>query len=175
MIMKRLSLLLLLIALFLSGITLAQDGNALGRRVNVGFGLWSPNPVIMPLHAGMDFGVTEEISLGFELDWRMRNDGWTHHVFAFQFRGDYYFNELIGLDKQWDVYAGLQTGPAIITAASNYPGSIEGFNWTLDGVAGGRWYFTDSIGLHAEVGLMGVFPDIVGPSVFTNFGVTFGL
>ena len=90
---------------------------------------------------------------------------------VFQVRGDYYFNTLIGLDKTWDVYAGLQLGPGIITAPGGYTGSVEGFNFTVDGLAGGRWYFSDSMGLNAEVGLMGVFPDLVGPTPFGMFGI----
>lgn len=151
----------------------AQD--ALGTRVNVGTGLWSVSPVIMPVHAGMEFGLTEEISIGFDVEWRLHNDGWSHSFFAFQVRGDYYFNTLIGLDGTWDVYAGLQMGPGIYTAASGYPGSKKGFNFALDGLAGGRWHFSDSMSLNAEVGLMGVFPDFSGPTPFINFGITFGM
>jgi hypothetical protein len=173
--MKKLLLVLFLLAGVSATSLLAQNGNALGTRVNVATGLWAQSPVIMPVHAGMDFGLTEEISICFDVGWRLFDDGPTHHVLVFQFRADYYFNTLIGLDRVWDVYAGLQMGPGIITAPNTYGGSVEGFNWTLDGVAGGRWYFSENAGLNAEVGLMGVFPDIVGPTPFMSFGITFGI
>jgi hypothetical protein len=173
--MKKLVLILLLIAGCSTTSLIAQNGTALGTRVNVATGLWGQSPVIMPVHAGMDFGLSEEISIGFDIGWRLFNDAANHSVFVFQFRGDYYFNTLIGLDRVWDVYAGLQMGPGIITAPANYGGSVEGFNWTLDGYAGGRWYFSEKAGLNAEVGLMGVFPDIVGPTPFMSFGITFGI
>ncbi len=176
--MKRVIVLFLMTAvpLFMA----AQGSGAIkkgGMEVNAGFGFWSNAPAIMPLHGGMDFGITDEISLGFDAGWRLFNTvGWRHSVFVFQARGDYHFNTLIGLDSQWDVYAGLQLGPSIITAAANYPGDIKGFNFALDGVVGGRWFFSDNIGLNAEVGLMAVFPDIARPpNAFMNAGFTFRL
>jgi hypothetical protein len=173
--MKRIIILIIIIAGFSQQSIIAQNGTAEGTRINLSTGLWSVNPVIMPVSAGMDFGITEEISLGFDIGWRLYDDGANHSLFVFQFRGDYYFNTLIGLDRIWDVYAGLQSGPGIFTAPSNYGGTVNGFNWTLDGYAGGRWYFNESMGLNAEVGLMGVFPDLVGPTPFMKFGLTFGI
>ena len=174
--MKR-SILVLFIVLIPFLMT-AQEGGAIkkgGMEVNAGFGLWTNKAVIMPLHGGMDFGITDDISVGFDVGWRLYNSvGWSHSVFVLQGRFDYHFNKLIELDNKWDVYAGLQLGPAYVTASSDYPYSVKGFNFALDGVIGGRWYFSDNIGLNAEVGLMGVFPDISRPpSLFINFGVTF--
>jgi hypothetical protein len=126
----------------------------------------------MPVHAGMEFGLTAAISVGFEAEWRLYSDGFYHNVFTLQVTGDYYFNSLIGLDDTWDVYAGLQFGPGYITAANNYPKSAEGFNLFLDGLVGGRWYFVDSMALNAEAGLLGIFPDLVGPTPFINFGLS---
>lgn len=149
--------------------------NASGTRVNVGTGIWGNSPIIMPLNAGMEFGLSEDIAIGFDIEWRLYSDGWNHSVFAFQARGDYYFDNLIGFDNTWDVYAGLQMGPSIITKPSGYPGTREGFNWVVDGYVGGRWWFSEAMALNAQVGLTGVFPDIVGPAAFMNFGLTFGL
>lgn len=175
--MKRTVTILIMLLSFAITTAMAQEGGtgASGTRVNVGTGIWTKSPVIMPIHAGMEFGVHKDISVGFDLEWRLFNDGWSHSVFVFQARGDYYFNNLIGIQDTWDVYAGLQLGGGIITAASNYPGSNQGFNFAVDGVAGGRWYFSDSMSLNAELGLAGLFPDIVGPTFFVNFGLTFGL
>lgn len=171
--MKKIVFISCFIAFLASGSIFAQGHTAEGTRINVGTGLWGVSPVIMPLHAGMEFGITEEISIGFDLGWRLYDDWANHHLFVFQVRGDYYFNTLIGLDKTWDVYAGLQLGPGVFTAPSGYNDDAKGFNFTVDGVAGGRWYFSDSMALNAEVGLMGVFPAVVGPTPFINFGITF--
>lgn len=171
----------LLITLFiLSGplFIIAQGGGAIkkgGMEVNAGTGFWSVSPVIMPIHGGMDFGITDDISVGFDVGWRLYNDGWGHSLFVFQARGDYHFNTLIGLDDKWDVYAGFQAGPGIMTAAINYPGTRKGFKVAVEGVAGGRWFFSKTIGLNAEVGLMSVLPDVVSPTAFMNFGVTFAI
>lgn len=175
--MKRTITILVLMLSFAVTTAVAQEGGtgAPGTRVNVGTGLWSKSPVIMPAHAGMEFGIAEEIAVGFDIEWRLFNDGWSHSIFVFQARGDYYFNNLIGITDTWDVYAGLQAGAGIITAPNGYPGTNKGFNFALDGYVGGRWYFSDSMALNAEVGLMGVFPDIVGPTPFMTFGITFGL
>jgi len=156
----------------------AQESGAIkkgGMEVNAGLGIWSNSPTIIPLHGGMDFGISDDISLGFDVEWRLyKTLGWSHNVFVLQARGDYHFNKLIELDNKWDVYVGLQLGPAFVTAASDYTGSIKGFNFAVDGIVGGRWFFSGNTGLNAEIGLMGVFPDISRPpSVFLNVGVTF--
>ena len=171
--MKRLLLFFSLILCISLSSGYAQGHTAEGTRVNAGTGLWSVSPVIMPIHAGMEFGLSEVISIGFDLGWRMYNDAANHHLLVFQVRGDYYFNTLIGLDETWDVYAGLQTGPGIFTAPSWYAGNAQGFQWTVDGVAGGRWYFSDGVALNLEVGLTGVFSGVVGPTPFTTFGISF--
>jgi len=171
---QKLTFIVLILSLFFNPL-FSQDGAKLPMRVNVGTGFWSVSPIIMPVHAGMEFGLTEEISVGFDVEWRLYNDGWSHSVFAFQVRGDYYFNTLIGLDGIWDVYAGLQFGPSFFTATNDYPKTAKGFNFALDGLVGGRWYFSDNMALNAEVGLIGVFPDLVGPTAFMNFGITFVL
>jgi hypothetical protein len=171
--MKRLRLLLSICGLLGLSSAMAQDYTAAGIRVNLGTGFWAVNPGFMPFHGGMEFGITEEISLGFDLGWRLYDDGPTHHFIVFQARVDYYFNTLIGLGKTWDVYAGLQMGPGFFSAPAGYAGQAKGVNFALDGVAGGRWYFAEGVGLNAEVGLMGVFPAIVGPTPFTTIGISF--
>lgn len=173
--MKRI-ITILTIALFLGYNPLfSQGGNKLPTRVNVGAGFWSVSPVIIPVHTGIEFGLGDAISIGIDAEWRLYNDGFYHNVFTLQARGDYYFNSLIGLEDKWDVYAGIQFGPGYLTAAGNYPKSAEGFNLFLDGLVGGRWYFVDNMALNAEAGLMGIFPDLVGPTPFVNFGLSFVL
>ena len=171
--MKRLFFLISFLTIIGFSTAFSQGHTAEGTRVNLGIGFWSVSPSFMPFHGGMEFGLTEEISIGFDLGWRLYNDNADHHLLVFQFRGDYYFNTLIGLDEKWDVYAGLQLGPGLFTAPSWYEGDVKGVNMTLDGVAGGRWYFTEGVALNAEVGLMGVFPAVVGPTPFTTIGVSF--
>ena len=171
--MRKVTFILLLA--ILPAFIMAQGGPIQkgGKDLNGGIGFWTTGTGFMPLHAGMDFGITDDISVGFDVGWRFSKDGWFHNVFVFAGRGDYHFNNLLNLDKQWDVYAGLRLGPAMITASSDYPGSRKGFNFAVDGYAGGRWFFSDKFALNAELGLMGVFPDIVGPNFFTTFGITF--
>ncbi|NOX86946.1 MAG: hypothetical protein GXO86_13450 [Chlorobi bacterium] len=177
--MKKLFLFLLIVSVPV--VFMAQSGAIKkgGMEVNAGLGFWSNSPVIIPLHGGMDFGITDDISVGFDVGWRLYNSvGWNHSVFVLQGRADYHFNSMIGLDNQWDIYAGLQLGPALITASGDYPeeGHLRGFNFALDAVVGGRWFFSDNVGLNAEVGLMGVIPDIIEPpNVFLNLGLTFRL
>ena len=80
--MKRILLIFTIIALFGISSASAQGRTALGTRVNVGTGLWGYSPVIMPIHAGMEFGLTEEISIGFDVGWRLYNDWANHSVFS---------------------------------------------------------------------------------------------
>ena len=144
-------------------------------EVNAGLGIWSNSPVIMPVHAGMNFGVAKDISAGFDLGWRLYNqDDWKHSVLVLQGRFDYHFSTMLRLKNKWDVYAGLQLGPALITASDNYTGAREGFNFVLDGVFGFTWFFSGKMGLNSELGITGVFPDIANPpGLFLNFGLTF--
>jgi len=171
---------IIFVFLMVSSMMMAQGPEPLSKgkmAVNVGTGFWGLRTGFMPIHAGMEFGITEDISVGYNAGWRLYSDGWNHSLFVFQARGDYHFNTLLNLDKVWDVYAGLRIGPAVMTAPANYPDwlSKQGFNFTVDGYAGGRWYFSDTMALNAEVGLMGLFPDIVGPTPFINAGLTFRL
>lgn len=169
---RKLSFVILIMCLSIASLV-AQDMGKLPMRVNVGTGFWSVGPNIMPVHAGMEFGLTEVISVGIDVEWRLYNDGWNHSLIALQLRGDYYFNKLIGLDGTWDVYAGIQIGPSFFTATNDYPKSAKGFNFALDGLVGGRWYFIDNVALNAEVGFLSIFPDLVGPTAFANIGLTF--
>ena len=173
--MKRILTIIFLVLFLGYNPVISQDGAKLPTRVNVGTGLWGVSPIIMPVHAGMEFGLTEEISVGFDAEWRLYNDGFYHNVFTVQFRADYYLNTLIGHNGTWDLYAGLQFGPGYLTAADNYPKSAEGFNFLLDCSVGGRWYFIDNMALNVEAGFVDVFPDLVDPTAFINFGLSFVL
>ncbi len=171
---------LLLFLLIISGpfIALAQGGAIKkgGKEINAGVGFWSNQPVIIPLHGGMDFGITDDISMGFDVGWRLYNSiGWNHNVIVIQGRFDYHFNSIARWDEKWDVYAGLKAGPAVVTATDDYPeyGNLKGFNVAVDLFVGGRWFFTNNIALNAEAGFMGVIPDIIEPpNVFLNLGLT---
>ena len=171
------SFFLILLVVSVPSLLMAQDGAIKkgGMEVNAGLGIWSNAPVIMPVHVGMDFGIAKDISVGFDLGWRLYNqDDWKHSVLVLQGRFDYHFNALLRLKNNWDVYAGLQLGPAFITASDDYTGTKEGFNFVLDGVFGFRWFFSGKMGLNSELGITGVFPDIANPpALFLNLGLTF--
>ena len=62
--MKRILILIVLVGFFGVSAVQAQGYTAEGIRLNIGTGLWAVNPPLMPIHAGMEFGITEEISLG---------------------------------------------------------------------------------------------------------------
>lgn len=61
-------------------------------------------------------------------------------------KGDYYFDNLIGLPAEWDVYAGINAGFAI--------GLSDGNSSDLDlgAQVGGRWFWNEKWGIYLQGG-----------------------
>ncbi len=109
-----------------------------GRQVNFGVGLYSDS---WPLYGGMDFGVHEDVTAGPEFGLDLRFD-----YLRIGGRGDYHFNTLMGIPRDWDFYAGLNLG----FAASLNGGDISGLDLGLQ--IGGRYYWNSSWGVNLEFG-----------------------
>lgn len=132
------------------------------KQVNFGLGIsnWG-----VPIYAGMDFGVSDQITIGPRISYRFGNTN-NHHFydedrssFDLAFRGDYHFAGLIsGLPEQLDLYGGLSLGISIRSYDYDYgPAYNDG---ELDGSdvdplvafqAGGRWYFNRNWAANAEL------------------------
>lgn len=122
-------------------------------QLNAGFGFSSWG---LPVYAGLDHGVHKDISVGGEFSFRSYNKRWYgyryhHNIWGFSVNGNYHFNTLLEIPKEWDLYAGLNVGFYVWSYPSDYPGDrVSGLGLGLQ--LGGRYYFTDKFGLNLEFG-----------------------
>lgn len=61
-------------------------------------------------------------------------------------KGNYYFDEWIGLSAHWDVYGGLNLGYAVALNDSHTSDLAEGLQ------VGGRCFWNDKWGVYLEIG-----------------------
>jgi hypothetical protein len=108
-----------------------------GKQFNFGLGLYD---ISVPVYLGVDFGVHPDITVGGQAVFDLGFD-----YLGLSARGDYHFNTLLEIPRDWDFYAGLNIGFAV---AIN-----DDFNDDLDlGLqVGGRYYWSDW-GINLEIG-----------------------
>ncbi len=87
-----------------------------------------------PVHK--DISVAPYAGTGFELNW-----------LSLGVKGNYYFDSLLNLSSEWDVYGGVNSGYAI---GLNNKDESDSFNMGLH--VGGRWFWNDKWGLYLEFG-----------------------
>ena len=164
---------LFLAGLFTAAATAAAQAD-LGKgnlQLNAGTGIsgWG-----IPVYVGLDYGVTDEITVGGELSYRYdtssyairanfgrfgeyRSDKITyrHHTFGVFTNGNYHFNRLLRLPRQLDLYAGASLGfffGSVTSSEGNikYTGDdYSGFSAALQ--TGARYFFTDNFGVNLEL------------------------
>lgn len=153
--MKQQFFLLSVFFLFLAQVASSQVAYEKGDKIGqIGVGLGSG--IGLPISLGYEVGITEKISIGGTV-------GFASHstpVFADKIsvmyipvglKGAYHFY----VTDKIDAYGGAVLGYLVATAS--YP---DNFNWPktnyssvmYGGYAGGRYYFTPSLGVFAEVG-----------------------
>lgn len=165
--MKKLSIIILLSAISLFTVK-AQNQLSNGRvqlNAGVGFSGWG-----VPIYVGMDFGVSRDITLGFEGSFRNYRENYSdikYHstIFGISGNGNYHFNRVLEIPSNWDFYAGLNLGFYAWTSPNDYPG--EGNSGLgLGAQIGGRYFFNDRFGLNLEAG---------GGNAFSGgkFGITY--
>jgi len=147
--------LIILSALILAGhMTFAQYALSKGQaqfNAGLGFSSWG-----IPVYAGIDAGVHKDISVGGELSYRSYHDRhnehrYDHGILGLSGNGNYHFNSLLNIPKQWDFYAGLNVGLYFWNSDDDYPGNRNS-GLALGAQIGGRYYFTERFGLNLEVG-----------------------
>lgn len=159
--------------LFMAAATVSAQAD-LGKgnlQLNAGTGIsgWG-----IPVYVGLDYGVTDEITVGGELSYRYdtssyairanfgrfgeyRSDKITyrHHTFGVFTNGNYHFNRLLRLPRQLDLYAGASLGfffGSVTSSEGNikYTGDdYSGFSAALQ--TGARYFFTDNFGVNLEL------------------------
>jgi hypothetical protein len=135
------------------------------KLLNVGIGLNSYYSGGIPLGASMEFGVTETISVGANVDYLSYsyNLGLGAYKFTaiyFGGRGSYHFNELLNLNNEKvDLYGGAALGYRSFSWKDNFSNASLGDSYgsgVYFGVfIGGRYYFSNSVGGFAELGAIG--------------------
>lgn len=116
-----------------------------GKQVNfgTGFSTWG-----LPLYVGLDYGITPDITVGGEVSARFHNHGSWVGIYA---NGNYHFVNLLNLPSNTDFYAGLSLGFDLWLAESGYDGDYSS-GLGLSAQVGGRYYFTDRLGVNLEFG-----------------------
>lgn len=135
--MKR--IFFLITALIFSTYSFAQSpvGNG-GKQLNFGLGLYGD---YLPLYVSMDFGVHPDITVGPQIGFDLGLD-----YIAFSGRGDYHFNTLLDLPRDWNVYAGANIG-FVAGLDNNYTSGLD-----LGLQIGGRYYWNSTWAFNLEFG-----------------------
>jgi outer membrane immunogenic protein len=168
--MKKITFVLFLT---LAGLTtsFAQGSLANGaKQVNAGIGFSNYG---VPVYLGVDFGVHESITVGPKFSYRRFNDNYfnsdfTQSLIVISFNGNYHFNKLIELPREWDLYAGVTLG-YYIWSSSKINGIEVGQSSGVgfDAQIGARYFFSDKFGVNLEFG--------GGTGTGGSFGITIKL
>jgi hypothetical protein len=82
-------------------------------QINAGLGFsgWG-----IPVYAGVDFGLGKYWTIGPEVSYRAYREFYNkdyeylYSIVSFSFNGNYHFNKVFKLPKEWDIYAGGTAG-----------------------------------------------------------------
>lgn len=141
--------------LFISQLTFAQYALSKGEsqlNAGLGFSSWG-----VPVYVGFDVGVHPDISVGGELSFRsyrerFRGDRYNHNIIGISGNGNYHFNTILDIPREWDFYAGLNLGFYVwSTPNDDYPGDGS-TGLGLGAQVGGRYYFNDRLAVNLEFG-----------------------
>lgn len=120
-------------------------------NVGVGFSSWG-----IPIYGGFDHGVSRDVTLGAELAYRSDDDDFDNRkyrgsVLSVSGNFNYHFNTLFHISREWDLYAGLNVGFNMVNYGDGYKGDrTSGLG--LGAQIGGRYYFSNTVGLNLEFG-----------------------
>jgi len=144
----------------------AQNGafNKSDKLLNIGVGVNSAYDRGIPLGASFEVGITDNISVGANVDYLSSNYKFGSSKLNFTTiylaaRASYHFNNLLKIkNEKIDVYAGPSLGYRIFSwsdNSNNSLGNAYGSGLYIGVHVGGKYYFTEKIGAFAEVGDVG--------------------
>ncbi|MBA4250591.1 MAG: hypothetical protein C0442_02545 [Chlorobiaceae bacterium] len=136
--------------LFITTASFAQTSAVKGTNqvnVGVGFSNWG-----VPIYLGFDHYVSNDISLGLEGSFRSHNENHhEHNIIGFSGNGNYHFNRVLNIPRNFDFYAGLNIGYYSWTDHdNNYANHNTGLG--LGAQVGGRYFFSSKAGINLEFG-----------------------
>ncbi|MDY0078650.1 MAG: hypothetical protein RBR87_15385 [Bacteroidales bacterium] len=150
--MKK-SIFLLVLVIATTGLFAQSPIGERGKQINFGTGFSSYG---IPIYFGMDFGVHPDITVGFNASFRSYGEDWddhhyNHSVIGLFANGNYHFNTILNIPRDWDFYAGLSLGYYIWNNDAKYGGSnTSGLGF--DAQIGGRYYWSSHWGVNLEFG-----------------------
>jgi outer membrane immunogenic protein len=128
-----------------------QDG-VVQLNAGVGASGWGT-----PVYVGLDFGVTEDITIGAEGSYRSFNE--TYYLSSYKstiigigVNGNYHFGRILDIPSQWDLYAGLGLSYYIWSYGDSTYAGTNASGISLGGQLGGRYFFSDKFGVNLELG-----------------------
>lgn len=136
--MKKTIAIISMVALCSFGYAQSPIGKG-GKQLNFGVGLYDHG---IPVYIGMDFGVHPDITVGPQIGFDLKLD-----YISFTGRGDYHFNSVLNIPRDWDFYAGLNIG---FVADLDSGSSLNGLDLGLQ--IGGRYYWNSGWGVNLEFG-----------------------
>ena len=118
------------------------------KLVNLGIGLSS---YFIPIGGSVEVGITDKISVGGLVYFAKWSD-FSGNVLYLGARGSYHFNELLKIDNdKLDIYGGAGLGYQNWSYKGTSLGSYNSGVYLLIH-AGGRYYLSEKMGIHAELG-----------------------
>jgi hypothetical protein len=136
------------------------------KLLNVGIGINSYYDKGIPVGASFEYGITNEISVGANVDYvsSKYNYGYGYDykftTIYFGVRGSYHFNELLNIENEKiDLYAGATLGFRSFGWKDSYSNSglsgSYGSGVYAGAFAAGKYYFSKIVGAFVEVGAIG--------------------
>jgi len=116
-----------------------------GMQVNVATGYSASG---LPVILGLDYGVTEDITVGAEFSYRFKSG---INVIGGGVNVNYHFNNLLSIPSPWDIYAGGSIG-FYRASTSTALGSVSATAVGGGGQLGVRYFLTEKLGLLLEGG-----------------------
>ena len=154
-----------IIAFFaISTFSFAQNGafNIGDKLLNIGIGVNSNYSGGHPVGASFEYGITDAISVGLNVDYLSYkyNESFKFRAFYFEARANYHFNEILNIiNDKVDVYAGLAIGYKNFSwkdaGVDNILSKTYGSSQYWGAQIGGKYYFSDKIGAFLELGKLG--------------------
>lgn len=139
---------------------------AYAQENHLNFGVGASNWGL-PIYGSFDFNVAENLNVvggvGFQTKTEKYNApgfvySWRSQIISFRGGVQYYFDELLNLDDDFDVYGVGVLSYYIWNQTYDGPGSAPVYTGSGDGNiginigAGGRWHFSEKWSLNAEIG-----------------------
>ena len=160
---------LAVLGLFLATATASAQGLGQNKaQINGGVGL---SGLGIPVYLGVDYGIARDFTIGAEVSYSSKkvSNGYfedRYSIFGFGVNGNYYFDRILKLPREFDFYAGATLGYYNISNTRTYggPSSLQPYyerlytsSFASSGVnlelqVGGRYFFTKNLGVNLEFG-----------------------